>query len=266
MPSESGFAELNGTQLYYEVAGSGPSLVLLHAGIADSRMWDQQFAELAGDFRVVRFDMRGFGRSPMTAGSYAHHHDLAALLRHLGISRTALLGCSLGGRVCIDFTLEYPGVTTALVAVASALGGFSSAYRPPQWEALEAAEERGDLASVCEYEVEIWVDGPHRRPDEVPADIRERVYEMNLIALATPEDLGDEQELDPPALERLHEIAVPALVVIGELDQPSILERCAAIERGIPGAESVRLPTAHLPNMERPAEFNRIVRAFLQRS
>jgi pimeloyl-ACP methyl ester carboxylesterase len=267
MPSQTGFAHLNGTQLYYEIAGSGPPLVLVHAGIADSRMWDEQFSVLAHDFTVVRYDMRGFGQTPMIAGMFAHHHDLAALLQHLNISRTALLGCSMGGKVILDFALEFPEIVTALIPVASGVSGYVfEGDQPSQWNALVVAYEQGDLAQASEYEVQIWVDGPHRRPDQVAASIRERVHAMNLIALATPEDLGTEQPLDPPAISRLHDIQVPTLVMIGELDQPRILEQCARIAEAIPRAETVTLPTAHLPNMERPDEFNQIVRTFLQRT
>jgi len=266
MSSQTGFAHLNGTQLYYEVAGSGPALVLVHAGIADSRMWDEQFSVLAHDFTIVRYDMRGFGQTPMIAGTFAHRHDLAALLQHLNISRTALLGCSMGGQMILDFALEFPEIVTALIPVASGVSGYAfEGDRPPQWNALVAAYERGDLAQTSEYEVQIWVDGPHRRPDQVPASIRDRVHAMNLIALATPEDLGAEQPLDPPAINRLRDIQAPTFVVIGELDQPRILEQCAYIAQAIPGAETTSLPAAHLPNMERPEEFYQVVRDFLQR-
>jgi 3-oxoadipate enol-lactonase len=265
MPSQTGFAYFNGTQIYYEIAGSGTPLVLVHAGIADSSMWDEQFSVLAEDFMVVRYDMRGFGRTPMTAGTFAHRHDLAALLQHLNIARTALLGCSMGGEMIIDFALEFPGIAAALIPVASGVSGYVfEGDRPPQWNALVAAYEQGDLVQASEYEVQIWVDGPHRGPDRVPASIRDRVRAMNLIPLAIPDDLGDEQPLDPPAIGRLHDIHVPTLVIIGELDQPRILEQCAYIAQGIPHAETATLPTAHLPSMERPDEFNRIVREFLQ--
>jgi 3-oxoadipate enol-lactonase len=267
MPLQTGFAHLNGTQIYYEIAGSGPPLVLVHAGIADSRMWDEQFAVLAHDFTIVRYDMRGFGQTRMTAGTFAHRHDLAALLRHLNISRAALLGCSMGGKTIIDFALEFPDIATALIPVASGVSGYVfEGDRPSQWDALVAAYKQGDLSQTSEYEVQIWVDGPHRRPDQVPASIRDRVRAMNLIALATPEDLGAEQSLDPPAISRLQDIHVPTLVIIGELDQPRILEQCACIAQAIPQAETVMLPTAHLPSMERPDEFNQIVQAFLQRT
>lgn len=267
MPLQTGFAHLNGTQFYYEIAGSGPHLVLVHAGIADSRMWDEQFSVLARDFTVVRYDLRGYGQTPMTAGAFAHRRDLAALLQHLDISRTALLGCSMGGAMIIDFALEFPDVVTALIPVAAGISGHKwEGDRPPQWDALVAAYEQGDLVQASEYEVQIWVDGPHRRPDQVPANLRDLVREMNLIPLAVPEDLGEEQALDPPAINRLHDIYAPTLVIIGELDQPRTLAACAFMARGIPHAETVTLQTAHLPNMERPDEFNQIVKAFLQRA
>ena len=267
MPSQTGFAHLNGTQVYYEIAGSGAPLVLVHAGIADSRMWDEQFSVLAHDFTVVRYDMRGFGQTPMTAGMFAHRHDLAALLQHLNITHTALLGCSMGGKTIIDFALEFPDIVTALLPVAAGVSGYVvEGDHPSQWNALIAAYEQGDLAQTSEYEVQIWVDGPHRRPDQVPASIRDRVRAMNLIALATPDDLGTEQPLDPPAISRLHEIHVPTLVIMGELDQPRILEQCAYIAQEIPRAETVTLPTAHLPSMELPDTFKQVVQAFLQRT
>lgn len=267
MVLQTGFANVNGTRIYYEMTGSGPALVLVHAGIADSRMWDEQFSVLAHDFTVVRYDLRGFGQTPMIAGAYSHRHDLAALLQHLDIARTALLGCSTGGAMIIDFALEYPGVATALVPVAAGVSGHEwEGGRPQQWEALVAAYEQGDLVKASEYEVQIWVDGPHRRPDQVPASLRDRVREMNLIPLAVPDDLGEEQPLEPPAINRLHDIHVPTLVIIGELDQPRPLAACEVIAQGIPHAETVTLPAAHLPNMERPDEFNQIVQAFLRRS
>jgi pimeloyl-ACP methyl ester carboxylesterase len=152
MQSQTGFAQLNGTQIHYEIAGAGLPLVLVHAGIADSRMWDEQFGVLADAFTVVRYDMRGFGQSPMVAGPYAHHHDLAALLQYLNISRTALLGCSMGGKTVIDFTLEFPDRVTALMPVAASVSGFVfEGSHPPQWDALNAAYDQGDLAQTSEY-------------------------------------------------------------------------------------------------------------------
>jgi pimeloyl-ACP methyl ester carboxylesterase len=120
-----GFVEMDRTNFYYELAGEGEPLVFVHAGIADSRMWDDQFHPFAQSYRVLRYDRRGFGRSPMVAGPYSHHGDLYALLRFLGIERAHLVGCSQGAKTITDFALEHPEMISSLVLVAPALGGFA---------------------------------------------------------------------------------------------------------------------------------------------
>jgi pimeloyl-ACP methyl ester carboxylesterase len=165
----------------------------------------------------------------------------------------------------MDFTLEFPSRTTALVLVASALGGFEFAGEEPrQLKELEQADEAGDVERVNELELQIWVDGPRRAPQEVDARIRERVREMNRIALSAPQDYDLEQPLEPLAINRLDEINVPALVIVGDLDTPKTLAAASLLAEKIKGAQSVIIEgTAHLPNMERPAEFNRQVLSFL---
>lgn len=263
---ESGFAEVLGARFYYEVAGEGPALVLVHAGIADARMWDEQFPLFAQSFRTLRYDRRGFGRTETRGGGqYSHHEDLYALLRFLGIERAILLGCSQGGKTVIDFTLQHPSMTEALVLVASALGGFKfEGQDPAQFAEIERAEEAGDIERINELELQVWVDGPRRAPHEVDARLRERVREMNLIALSASEGMGREQPLEPPAVGRLHELEVPALIITGDLDTPATIAAARVLAREIKGAREVVIEgAAHLPNMERPAEFNRHVLSFL---
>jgi pimeloyl-ACP methyl ester carboxylesterase len=265
MKTDAGFADLKGTRFYYEIAGEGHPLVLVHAGIADSGMWDRQFQAFARRFRVIRYDRRGFGRTQLTAGPYSHHDDLYNLLRHLKIERAILVGCSQGGKTVMDFTLEHKHMTTALVLVASALGGFEFVgEQPRQWKELERADEAGDIERVNELELQIWVDGPQRTPQQVDSSLRERVREMNRIALSAPQDLSLEQPLEPPAIERLNEINVPTLVLAGNLDTPKTLAAARVLAEEISGAQSVVIEgTAHLPNMERPEEFNHHVLSFL---
>lgn len=267
MKFETGFAEVEGARLFYEMAGEGlQSLVLVHAGIADARMWDGQFQEFARRFRTVRYDRRGFGRTEtLEGGPFSHHEDLYALLKFLEIERAILLGCSQGGKTAIDFTLEHPHMTQALVLVASALGGFEFAGpHPAQFAEIERAEEAGDIDRINELELQIWVDGPQRTPQEVDARLRELVREMNGIALRAPQATGAEQPLEPPAINRLGEIKAPALIITGDLDTPATLAAARALAAGIKGAREVVIKgTAHLPNMERPIEFNRHVLSFL---
>jgi len=266
-PSSTGFAAVNGAQIYYEIAGSGHPLVLVHAGIADRRMWDTQFPVFAQHYRVIRYDMRGFGQTAMVAGPFAHHDDLHGLLTSLGVERAYLIGCSKGGSTIIDFALEHPEMVDALVPVGSAPGGTEFSGDPPkQWEEMTAAFKKGDLWRTSELEVQIWVDGPTRTPDQVDPAIRDLVREMNMIALATESaKLGSEQALEPPAINRLDEIRAPMLAIVGDLDDPNIVAAPDMMTQRIAGAQKAIITgTAHLPNMERPDEFNRIVLDFLK--
>ncbi|MEZ4726789.1 MAG: alpha/beta hydrolase [Caldilineaceae bacterium] len=123
---QTGSVALNGTTFFYEAAGAGHPLVLVHAGICDSRMWDEQFSVFAQQYQVVRYDLRGYEQTPAVAGSFAHHHDLYALLTYLGIARTHLLGCSMGGSACLDFALAHPTMVDKLILVGSSPSGYRS--------------------------------------------------------------------------------------------------------------------------------------------
>jgi len=262
----SGQAHINGTVIQYETAGAGQPLVFIHAGIADRRMWNGQMEPFAEHFQVVRYDMRGFGLTPVVAGSYAHYEDLHELLAHLGIEQAIVVGCSKGGAVALDFALAYPEKVKALVLVAAAIHGLRIEVEPlPQEATLDAAEEAGDLALVSEIEVQIWIDGG-RAPDEVDPAVRDLVREMNLIALQNDVlGLGEEMRLEPAAAHRLAEITVPTLAIIGDLDIPASFQRYEWLISHIPQAQKAILSgTAHLPSLEKPAEFNQLVLDFLR--
>ena len=257
-------AELNGTSFYYEMAGIGPAVVLLHAGIADSRMWEGQFAPLSKWFRVIRYDMRGYGRTPPAEGQFSHRDDLAALLRHLEIERVSLVGCSQGSKTALDFALEYPEQVERLVLTSPAVSGLPfDGPPPPQLEDLEAADAAGDLARVNELEMQIWIDGPHRSPDDVDPGLRALAAEMNAIALAN-EGIGDELPPLRPAAGRIGEVIIPVLVVQGGLDTPRTLAAADFLAAELPDARRVVMSgLTHLPNMEQPEAYNRLVAEFL---
>jgi pimeloyl-ACP methyl ester carboxylesterase len=260
-----GYADVNGACLYYEIAGAGHPLILNHAGIADSRMWDEQFAAFAERYRVVRYDVRGCGRSNDPPGPFSGRGDLYGLLTALGIARAHLVGLSIGGSIILDFAVEHPEMVTALVPVAAGLGGYAYTGRGEQEEALEAAIAAGDYARANEIDLQVWVDGPRRAPDQVPPGVRERVREMNAGIYAQLPNQGEPQRMDPPAAARLGEIHAPTLVIVGDADVPYILDIADVLAAEIPGARKVVIPgVAHMVNMERPAEFNRLVLDFLR--
>lgn len=264
--AQTGFAEVNGAKLYYEVAGDGQPFLMVHAGIADKSMWDDQFDFFASKYNVVRFDMRGFGQSLPVADDYQRHEDIRALLDFLQIDRAILMGCSMGGGACMNFALEYPERAAALIMVGSAPVGFAyDEWSPsPLDEEAEAAYERGDLERVNELEVQLFVDGAGRAPDQVNPALRKKVYDMNMIALRNANLLGKDVPLPVSAAERIGELRLPVLIVMGDLDEEYIVRAADFMATKIPGARKVVMPgTAHLPNMEFPDEFNAHVQAFL---
>jgi 3-oxoadipate enol-lactonase len=251
--------------LRHEAAGSGPAVLLVHAGIADRRMWDDQVGPLAdAGWTVVRPDLPGFGDTPPPAGPVATWEALRGLLDELGVERAAVVGCSLGGRAAVDLALAAPDRVRGLVLVGSGLGGhrFQEPALHELWDRSEEAIERGDHAEAARVEVETWVVGVGRAPEEVDPGVRARVREMLLRAYAHGE--ADLTDLDPPAAGRLAEVAAPTLVVVGDHDRPDIQAVADALAAAIPGASKRVLPGAgHLPNMERPDAFNRVVLEFL---
>ncbi len=261
---QTGTAHLEGADLYYEIAGEGSALVLAHAGFVDRRMWDEQFQVFAQHYRVVRYDRRGFGNSRLTPGSFSHRDDLYRLLKFLHIERAHLAGCSAGGEAIIDFALEHPEMTASLVLVSSSLSGYQfQGDMPRPLQELFAALQTNDLQRAAELAVQLWIDGPRRTPDQVDARIRDRARDMSLTAL--PNVFVEEQPLEPPAIKRLHELAAPTLIVIGEWDDASIATIGELLTTSIAGAQKVIVSgAAHLPNMEKPEEFNQSVLAFLQ--
>jgi pimeloyl-ACP methyl ester carboxylesterase len=267
MQTPKGRALINGAELAYETRGQGQPLVLIHAGVADSRMWDAQVAEFANNFRVIRYDLRGFGQSPMPSGCFAHYADLRGLLDFLQVEQAAVVGLSYGGQVALDFTLAYPERVTALIMGAPATVGGSepSAVIQQFGEEEEALLEAGDLASATALNVRMWVDGSQRTSDQVDAEIRDLVYAMQLHAFALPVPEGVTMDrLTPPAIERLGEVQVPTLILAGDLDVPGVAELADQLASEIPGAQKVILTgVAHMINLERPAEFNRLVTEFL---
>jgi 3-oxoadipate enol-lactonase len=255
--------------LYQEVAGDGPTVVLVHAGICDSRMWDPQWTTFPREHRTVRYDLRGFGRSPLTPGPPADARDLAALLDGLGVERAALVAASYGGRVALELAVVRPDLVELLVLAGASLPGhdWSPAVRASFAEE-EAALERGDLDAAVEANLRTWVDGVGRAPGAVDAAVREAVGRMQRRAfelqLPFADNEEEEEELEPDWPKRLGTIQVPTLVLVGDHDQPDSHAVAARLAGELPKARTATIAgAAHLPSMERPAEFDRLVLAFI---
>ena len=256
----SGFAEVNGTRLHYEVRGKGPAVILIHGGLVDGRLWDAQMRPLSKRFRVVRYDLRGFGRSAAAPEPFSHLEDLRGLLDHLKIEKATLVGLSLGGIIAADFALEHPERVERLVLVGAGLRG--DKQPPPAdaakaWEAVsrgpeafaEASMTRGLYAAV--------------RPGTAAHALLRRMLLENFKAISTLRP-GFFQYPERPTAERLADIKAPTLVVIGGEDAPNLKNIADTLASGIPGARKVTIPgSSHHPPVETPREFNRVLLDFL---
>jgi len=257
---------LHGADIAYDEAGSGHPLLLVHAGIANRHMWDPVWEALAARFRVVRPDLRGFGDSPVAMEEFTNWHDLARLLPALDAVPAHVIGVSLGGSASLDLALAEPYKVNRLVLVAPGLAGWQwSDQLKADWDAEEAAWQRRDLDEVAWANVRTWVDGPLRGGEAAP-DLRQAVFDMYRPALdlQAVEGAVDGEALEPRASERLAEVAAPTLVIVGELDQPDMMDVGEHLSASMPHARMVRMPgVSHLPPMEAPEEFVRIVTEFL---
>jgi pimeloyl-ACP methyl ester carboxylesterase len=251
--------------LAWDEAGSGQPVVLVHAGVADRRMWDPLMAPLAAGHRVIRYDARGFGETLPPVGPWAHHADLLGLVDELRLERPHLVAASMGAGIAVEAALARPPAIASLVLAAP--GGALFAEPPDALRALwrdeVAALDRGDVDGAVEINLRAWVDGPSRQPGEVDPEVRAFVGRMQREAFELPEwdpDEAPESELDPPASGRFAEIRRPLTVVVGELDQAACVATAERLGGEVPGATVVRwADVAHMLTLERPDDFAELV-------
>jgi 3-oxoadipate enol-lactonase len=256
---------LNGARIHYERSGAGFPVILLHAGIADSRMWEPQVAAFNQHFDVIRPDTRGFGDSELPAIRWSPVGDLLALVDELHLKPAHLVGCSMGGALAIDFALDHPERVSKLVLVGTAISGATFGKKYPElWAEAKAADEAHDLAALNLAEMRLFLDGPGRPAGYVKSPLRELFLDMNGRALKSDFEAAPREELDPLAIERLYEITAPTLLVIGDADVPPVFDSTNLLMETVTGARKAIIPdAAHLPNLEHPEEFNRLVLDFL---
>jgi len=253
----------------FDDQGTGEPIVLVHAGVADRRMWEPLLPDLAADHRVIRADARGFGESLPPTGPWAHHTDLLTLLDELLIARAHVIGASMGAGVAVEAALARPDAVASLVLAApgGALFGEAPPELRPVWAAEIDALDRGDLDEAVEVNLRAWVDGPARPPDAVDPDLRAFVGRMQREAFELPEwdpEAAPEHELSPPAAGRFSELRCPVLVIVGEEDQPAVRATAERIAAEAPDARLAVWPgVAHMLTLERPAAFAEAVRTFL---
>ena len=260
-PQPGSFVQVESGKIYYEECGSGaPTVLLIHDGIAHSAVWDEVWPAFCARFHTIRYDRRGYGKSPESTTWYYETDDVADLLRHLKVPRAVVVGSSHGGELSIDFTLAHPDMVQQLVLVGAVVSGFPYSDHflnrgMANSKPLEKNDVKGAIAN--------WA-----RDKYVLAPGHEAAQKKLLeILTASPNDLNHQDYARPTqaALPRLHEIHVPTLILTGDADIPDVHAHAGAIEAGIRGSRRVVLSDAgHLMYLEKPEEFTNVVIGFIE--
>ena len=256
--------ERPGARLVYDVAGTGPAVVLVHGFGLDRRMWDPQAGPLAARFQVVRYDCRGFGASgPFDpAIPYTHPGDLVALLDHLGIGQAVLVGLSFGGRVVLQTALAVPDRVRGLVLLDAVLDGvpWDRESEAGLGEVARAVRAGGVPAGRAAWLAHPLFAAARQRPDLASS--------LAGMVAGYPGQhwlgLDPQQQIGPDPFDALEQVAAPTLVAVGEHDVPGFREMSAVLARRIPGAELREIAGAgHMVNLEQPAAVNGLLTQFL---
>ena len=259
---ESGHIQVDGGKIFYEAAGQGPVIIMIHDGLLHRETWNAQFAVFAKHYRVIRWDRRGYGRSSTPTSAFSQLDDLFAVLKGLKVERARLVGCSAGGLLAIHFALDHPQMVTALVLVGPIVSGleFSDHFTTRGNRGIPRPDVT--VAQKIDYwaSKDPWIMAPENTAAR---------QKFKTLLTANPQNLqGTGQQFarwpDQPALDRLSQIKVPTLLVVGESDIPDVHAHIGAIQAGIAGSKRVVLNrSGHLPQVEVPDAFNEVVLGFL---
>jgi 3-oxoadipate enol-lactonase len=249
--------DVNGARLWYDEAGDGDAVLLVHGGLGDSGLWEPVVPFLAERFRTIRTDLRFFGRSTGPAVPWSWKDDVVGVLDGLGVERAALVGLSLGGRIALDVALAHPDRLWAVVGVAPGLAGHDgAAYSEEQGARYDAAEAAGDLDAAMEVDFEVWA--PLGADDRI-----RRLWRTTPDANPLPDGVGPLAPAGPPAKERLGELAVPTLVVTAAHDPAGFREIGPLVAQAAPGASHVELDSDHYVTLREPELLSRVLLEFL---
>lgn len=268
----SDYVQVDGAKLYYEVDGKGHPLVLIHAGFLDSRMWDKEFELYNENYRVIRYDVRGFGKSSHPTDKFSDSNDLYNLLKHLDVAKTYLLGVSNGGRISLDFAVEHPDMVDGMILVGTGIRGYKvagpeeekmwdefDAMMKPTEDAQKKAVEENRLEDAVRIDVDLWA--------PAAGESRQRVLDIAMDnAHAQKEPPWKLQTSPQPyAFERLSTIKAPALLIVGDRDLWGSQIITRRLHSLLPGSKMVVLQGAdHIANVSKPEEFDRTVLGFLE--
>jgi 3-oxoadipate enol-lactonase len=253
------FVDVEGGKIYYEECGTGAEgVLLLHDGVVHSAVWDDVWPDFCKTFHAIRYDRRGYGRSPAATSWYSETDDLFTLLKYVQVRHAMLVGSSHGGEISIEFTLEHPNLVEQLILVGAVVHGYPySDHFLKRGEATWAPtkETAAAIARIADDKYLTAADHPAAR------------QKIRDLLTAAPQDFTHDDMFRnvPSSLPRLHEIHVPTLILVGDADIPDVHAHAGAIETGIANSRRIVVPDAgHLMYLEKPEEFMRIVSHFLE--
>ncbi len=265
----AGKIQVNDADIYYEDTGKGLPLVFIHAGYMDSRMWDNLTAVFSSEYRVIRYDVRGYEKSSKVTKAYSDAEDLKSLMEKLGVQEAVLIGVSNGGRIALDFAVTYPHMVKALIPVDSGLKGYqpSGPEEEKLWENITIDEEKylrlrseGKFREAAEIDVDFW-------SNATVGELREsllNIAEENVFTDETDPDIFQVSPT-PPAFEKLNSLKMPVLIIVGSRDTPPLIAMSKRYHQLIKGSKFLVIEGAdHLPSITRPEEFRNAVFDFLR--
>jgi 3-oxoadipate enol-lactonase len=268
MPSETIWVTVPGGRLAVEDEGAGPPIVLVHSAIVNRRSWDALTPLLVqAGYRVVRHDMRGFGESTAEAVDYSPWDDVLAVMDARGVDRAAIVGNSWGAMAALDTVLEASARFVALGWLGGGVGGYDAGKTPEEqvlFDEESKAEEDGRMDDAAALDVRIWVDGVGQPETRVPAAIRDAVRTMDRELLEPGREFGENRLTEPRAIDRLAQVSVPVLAIVGELDTSGTRAAARMLAEGAPDVRLEEWPdVAHMIGMEQPARLAETLVEFL---
>lgn len=259
----NGVLEVDDGAISFDSTGYGKPVLFIHAGVADRRMWDAQFETIEGS-HLIRYDMRGYGKSSLGSKRFTSRDDALVLLDHLGVGSAVVVGCSIGGNTALQLAEAAPDRIDGLILIATDSPGFDPGidYESPEWPLAVEAFRAGDMHRVAELEAEMWLAGIGRSSSDLDQRMVDLFIEMDLIALGN-ETARDELD-DSKPLENIPDIDAPVEVVVGSRDIPQLIVAAEHLSANLGAGAPVVIPeTAHLPSMDRPQVVSGILTRFL---
>jgi 3-oxoadipate enol-lactonase len=258
---DSGYVNVDGGKLFYETAGKGENIVLLHDGMVNRQIWDEQFPLLAKKYRVIRYDRRSYGKSTDPKEKYSHIDDLYRVFTQLKIEKAIIFGMSSGGRLAIDFALTYPEKVTGLVLVGAVVSGFGyTSHMNTRGGNFNRQMLNSDTERTIKYFI---LDDPY---EIYSANVTAKEKVMKLLPFMGRDNNVPTRPAVKIAVKCLSEIKAPTLILVGEFDIPDVHAHAGVINAGIPNSKREIIPkSGHLIPVEQPVLFYEAVNSFLNK-